>query len=289
MFVDNIDPNVTEDEQIEAILAETANTVTEEGNPNPAPNGAPAVDNKENVADPVVDDFDASKFQLNYRGQMITPKDKSELIALAQKGHSFSESMAMLNKEKQRLQEYSERVKPYMELDQRFREDPNLQAYIQKALAEYQQTTATDPIANNPIINELYAQVNEMKQFKAQQEQTAVESELHREIEELKSSFPKENWDANDGEDTFLRQVLKHAYNNNIPNLKTAYRDLAFDRTVANAKAEAMKEATAKTTNNLNASKVGGGVNNAPVKADIVYKSGDEYNDLVEKAMAMLG
>lgn len=286
MFVDNINTNATEDEQIEAILAETANTVTEEDNSNPAPNEAPVVDNKE-VADPV-DDFDGTKFQLNYRGQMITPKDRNELIALAQKGRSFSESMAMLNKEKQRLQEASNQVKPYMELDQRFREDPNLQAYIQKALAEYQQTPA-DPVANNPVLNELYAEVNEMKQFRAKQEQASADTELQREIEELKSSFPTEKWDVHDGEGTFIQHLLRHAYENNISSLKTAYRDLAFDRSIANAKAEAMKEATAKTASNLNAGKVGGGVNSAPVKGDIVYRHGDDGQELIEKALAMLG
>jgi hypothetical protein len=278
----------TEDEQIEQILAETNQQVTDVNNDNPASNEE--VVKQEPIEQPA-DDFDGTKWQLNYKGEFIAPKSREELIALAQKGIGYSKSQEAINQEKQRLQETMAQVKPYLELDQRFREDPNLQAHIQKALAEYQQTAAnnTDPLANNPIVNELYAQVNEIKQFKAQQEQSAADGELQREIQELKSSFPNEQWDAHDGEGTFLQHLLRHAYENNISNLKTAYRDLAFDKTIANVKAEALKEATSKKTGNLNASKVGGGVNNAPLKGDITYKAGDEYQDLVDKALQMLG
>lgn len=284
--MDPLNTDLPEDQLVEQILSETSAEVTDDNEANQVSN--PDEAGNDTNTEIVADNFKPEEWQLNYRGQTISPKDKQELINLAQKGYSFSQSMAVLNKEKEQMKEQLNQYQPYVELDRRFREDPRLQAVIQKALAEYEQTPETNQLADNPMLYELKSQLDEIKQFKAQQEQSVVENDLRSEIQELRNQYPNENWDAGDEEGTFLQHVLKHAYDNNIGSLQTAYRDLAFERSVNNAKAEALKEATRKTTGNQNA-KVGGGRTFSTQKSEIKYDPSDGYDDLVNKALAMLG
>ena len=272
-----MDPNLTDDQQIEQMIAETEIPVTEA---NPA-----NVSEENGGTTTTVDEFDPNDWQLNYKGQLITPKDKQQLISYAQQGLSYSDSMAKLKQEKE---SFHQQFAPYKELDDRLKQDPRLQEFLSKQLNDYytQRQTQVDPNLA-PILNEL----QDLKKFKSTFEQSRADEELRNELQALKSAYPTENWDTPDESGvSFMQNLLQYAYDNNISSLKTAYRDLAFDKIAANAKAEALKEADKKKVEASKAGKVGGNTSSSnPVKNELKYSKEDGYDDLVNKALAMLG
>lgn len=275
-FTDGVEDIDSEDERIDSGLTETNQQVTDVNKDNQALNDE--VVNPVSIEQPA-DDFDGTKWQLNYKGEFIAPKSREELIALAQKGIGYSKSQELINQEKQRLQESLNQVKPYLELDKRFREDPNLQAHIQKAMEEYNgQRQPTDPMLQN-----IMERLNEFEEVKTNYQTEQMNTEVQREIQELRAAYPNEDWDNG-----MLQKVGQHYLDNNLPNLKLAYRDYKFDNVVSNTKAEALKEAERKKAEALKAGKVGGNSSsNIPLKT-VEYSPEDSYSDLKAKALAML-
>lgn len=254
-------------------------------------NGAGESGTNQNDTNNAADDFDATQWQLNVKGSIITPRDREHLRSLAQMGMSYSQSMEALKQEKAALAEQNERLKPYMELDNRFQTDADFQQYLSSAIEAYQaKKQLGSPETLPPYVQELFKKVQEFDGYKSQMEMKNADEALAREIESLKASYPNEKWDVDNGEGTLTRKILQHAYENNIPSLATAYKDLMFEQIATNTRAEALKEAERKKAEALKAGKVAGSSVGAPVNnsSPTKYDPNDSYNDLVNKALASL-
>lgn len=237
-----------------------------------------------------LNDFDPTAWQLNVKGETITPKDRDHLKNLAQMGLSYSQSMEQLKQEKARIAEQMNNYQQYAQLDQAFKSDPRLQEHLTNAIQQYraQQELGTKDIP--PYMQELLQRVEGVETYKQQLEQRSADEQLQNELNSLKSTYSSEKWDHNDGEGTLEQKLLRHAYENNIPSLKAAYRDMMFDKVALSTKADALKEAEAKRVAAAKAGRVAGNSGAAPVnQSSLSYVANDSYNDLTEKALQMLG
>lgn len=252
--------------------------------PQPQPEGVPGTEG----AAPSAPSFNPNEWALNYKGQQVTPKDRQHLINLAQQGYGYSQAMEILNKEKREIQEMRSQYGKYAELDERFKKDPNFQQHILQAVQSYGVGGSREGEQMPPQLAKVMQELEEIKNFQKQYERKAADAEVQREMEDLRKTYPDEQWDFNDGSGTLSEKLLKHAYDNHIPNLKSAYRDFMFDKMAANTKAEALKKAEAEKAAALKAGKVAGaGMGAAPSKS-VEYAPGDSYNDITQKALSML-
>jgi hypothetical protein len=118
-----------------------------------------------------------------------------------------------------------------------------------------------------------------------------ADAQLESEIGKLKSQFPEQGWDTLDGQgQTLMQRVLKHAYDNEFPNIQAAYRDLQWDAHVTSAKAEALKQQSAQQIAANKAGIVSGGAPRPqPSNGGLQYQPGDDYKTLTQKALATVG
>jgi hypothetical protein len=81
---------------------------------------------------------------------------------------------------------------------------------------------------------------------------------------------------------------MKHAYDNNFPTLKAAYKDLMWDAQQANTQAETLKkQAERNQTLKKNGVVIKGGQGGSVSKPG--YKPGMDYSDLAKAALQSLG
>lgn len=286
--------DLTQDQQIDALLTnsdDAANAVNDadtESHVEETDEEKAAVAAAEALATQQTD-FNPEDWSLNVKGQVLNPKDREHLVNLAQQGMSYSDSMAKLNEEKQRMAEEYEPLKQYAALDQQFRDDPAFQNHLTEAINTYRANKELGTEETPPYVQQLLQRVETMEQHKSQQDQTNADGQLATELNALKAEYPTVDWDADEGEGTFTHQVLKHAYENGIPSLKSAFRDIMFDQVALNAKAEALKAAEKKKLDAIKAGKVTAGTNGARVNPNADgYASGDSYNDAAAKALRMI-
>lgn len=238
--------------------------------------------------------WNPTEWQLDYRGQKVTPRDKDHLRQLAQQGYSYSQSMAMLKKQQQDLQN---RYSRYQTLEQTFEQHPELanqiwgsvQQYLQQVNQPQQQAQPNGQQAYVPP--ELLQKVQELDQFRNQYVEKQADQELEAEISQLKSKYADQPWDVDngDGNGTLIYRVMKHAYDGNYPSLNAAYRDLMWDAHMTNTKAETLKKAQETRQAQTKAGVISGGTGLTAAKpATSGYQSGDDYKTLVSKAVAEL-
>lgn len=247
-----------------------------------APEPTPAAGALPETSAPAPGAWNATEYTLNYKGQPVIPKDKQHLINLAQQGYGYSQSMEQLKRDRQELKKQQDLYGQYAQLDERFKGDPAFQRHILQAVEAYQAAKGTGQPAEVP------PQLNELLQWKQQQEKKQADAEVKAEIDELKKTYADEKWDFDDGEGTLIQKVLKHAYEKGITSIASAYRDFMYDRKIANARADALKQAEAKKAEEMKAGKVGGGTSSPAPGKTTEYTPGDSYNALTEKALSMI-
>jgi len=246
-------------------------------------------------ATPAAPQWNPTEWQLKYRGQTIQPKSREELVALAQKGHSYSQSMQELNQTRSQIEK---QYGPYRQLSEAFEKDPNLARAVSESIQAYvrggaqgQGAAPAQPQAGgqDPLI---YGKLAELDNFRTEYQNAQADKTFQEEVEKLKAAYPDQPWDIDNGEGSLLHQVLKHTLEGEYPSIQAAWRDMHWDSYITNVKAQALKEAQAqrdalKNQGVLSGGRAAGGMQpRTPAKA---YAPTDSYKDLAAKALADLG
>lgn len=236
---------------------------------------------------PAPADFDGNNWQLNFKGQTIIPKDREHLINLAQQGYGYSQGMEQLNVRNREIDEIQTKYKPYEELHNTLQANPQFAKELWELQNRYTQGSDIGEDAD-PRITQIQTEMADHKQrldgFLNKQADIDVKSEQN----DLRTAFPDEKWDFNDGESTFMEKIVKHALSSGSVPLKMAYHDFNFAQSQINSKADGLKQAQ---NTRVDQSKQGI-VNNAPggVQPGVpAYTAGETYNTLEEKAIKELG
>jgi hypothetical protein len=240
--------------------------------------------------------FVPTDWAINYKGQKVLPKDRQHLINMAQKGYDYNQTMAQLKREREEFERVRGSYKPYEDMDARFQKDPKFKAALMSWVAEYNSRLAggmggEEGGAGMQIPPEVMQKLEQLERFQQETTQRNADEALQREIRELRDNYKHVDFDADtDGEGNLMRKIIKHAHDNNIANLKTAYRDYMYDADTTNARADALRRAEAERAERARQGKVAGGsAPKAPVTDGDKYRSGDTYADIEAKALKRLG
>ena len=202
---------------------------------------------------PAQPDFDPNHWQLNVKGQQIVPKDRQHLIDLAQKGSSFESNQAAFNQERISFQSQIQNLEQYKPMDQWINGDQAKIQALNQFITGYGQKPAPDYIDEETAqgFSSVHAELAEMKQKFQTQEQREearavkeADTELNTEISDLRKTYPKYNFDLDDGTGNLERKVLQFASDNGINNLTHAFRVMMFDSSQTSAKMDALKQQT---------------------------------------------
>jgi chromosome segregation ATPase len=248
--------------------------------------------------------WDGSQFTLKYRDKPVVPQSREELVKWAQLGYNNDLRMRNLDTRESKLTERERALEQVKQISEAFDQRPDFKQAVldvYQKLASGQQAAAEqsaeqlpegiqDAIA--PYVDEIRTLKSELQNIKGRFQEfdtSKADEAVKSEIEDLKKEFSSEDWDTPDSqtEKTLLREVIEHASENNFPSLKAAYRDMRWEAAMANAKAEALKNADAAKQNEQRAGIVGKGGPGAPAPAPRqVNVRNVGYNDLAQMAMA---
>jgi len=239
------------------------------------------------------EEFDAQKWELNYKGQKHYPRDRQHLVDMAQKGISYERSMEQLNEERRMLQEQQTSLSQLSELDKRMKENPDFANYLLKQVQQYtqnpniQQDDDQEDYVQDPRLNEVQQKLSDIEQWKQQQVQEKADRQLDETIQKLRDKYPDQPWDTDeDGNGTLTHRLLKHAYDNGLTNLETAYRDYTYDHVAVNSKALTLKQEKERRQAEHKAGVVNTNISKpAPKVTDNGYQAGDSYDDVYRKAL----
>lgn len=201
--------------------------------------------------------WNGQEWEFESSGKKVFPESKEKALIWMQQGHSFSQRMGELNKtHAQRMSEVEaayrkaseieNRYKPYNEIDQYARSNPQWWQHVEQAWNNREQhEQQLDPNLER-IISPLKEELGSIKEFvgtlreREEQERIAKEDQaLEQEISEIRKANPNIDLTSVDPESgmTLEQRVLKHAQDNGIRSFKTAYRDYLHDRLIEDARA----------------------------------------------------
>jgi len=246
-------------------------------------------------------DFDPQAWQLKFRDQTIVPKDRKHLVDLAQQGFSYSQRMQQLKQQEQDIQGKAQQYQQYEKLAQAFQSNPQ---FRDKLLAMYNESLAggTQPTEKQAEAQEQVAQlppqllqeIEDLKQWRSQYEETQIDQTVKSEIESLKSKYSREDWDVpNTGGMSLMKEIIQHNFNNPAMSMEQAYRDIMFDKQTAlaktdtqNAKAEGLKQAAETRKKQVKAGVVAGKAPAAPKGGKGGVNPKASYDQLAQQAIA---
>lgn len=200
-----------------------------------APEAAPeAIAPQESVAPeqsaPVENTWDPKPWELKYNGQPVYPKDQNHLKMLAQKGWSYEEKMAALNRQQSEWSKEREQYKslePYKALDQMFQTNPEFARKIMELKEQFANGQAQPQNPELQAIHEQLAEVREWKETVAQQE---AAKQLESDKSALREKFKDFDWESIDENGaTLMQRVMKHALETKTYDINKAFRDLTYD------------------------------------------------------------
>lgn len=287
---------------------------TDQGNPlsiqDPSGNaenlsGQPEDIGQSNQKIPPQDSFDPNTWALNYKGQTVYPTDRNHLINLAQQGWSYSQNMEKVNERQREIDKLEAQFGQYQELDNAMRQNPELAQRLNQVYTDYtngnnqiQQTAQnTDPYNEDPRFGQLQQQnqqlmkeMHDIKQWREQQINNDADQKLTASIEELKKRYPDQPWDTDNGHGTLHQRLIKHALDNDIHDVKLAYKDLMWDSLQTNARANALKQQKEKQQKDFQNGIVNTGyASSSQNNNELNYNPNDDYGDISDKAIRMLG
>lgn len=233
--------------------------------------------------------WNGSEYQLNYRGQMVAPQSKEELINLAQKGYSYSQAMEQLKKERSAWEEEMKSKKAlfdkYDQFDGMLKKNPQLTQHLMQQIQDFhsqaKQQGAGPQQQQSYVPPELVDRIGALEQMIAMREQAEADSKLDADLAALRHKHPNYAWD---GENGLEQQLLQFADYNNIISLDHAFRIMMWDSMQTEQRANGMKQVQQQRRQGI----VQSG-QPAPVSPKApTYKRGDSYNDLAERMAAEL-
>ena len=235
--------------------------------------------------------WNPQEYELNYKGQKVYPKDRNHLITLAQQGFGASQQLETLNRRQQEIEQQGQQYAQYSELDKAFKTNPVFAQKIYGLLQEAQQNQQAGVEEQDPRQQQLFQEVETLKQWRSQYLQSEADRQLQQDIEGLKKNHPDHDWDADlDGSGSLTGKILRHAYENGLHNnLALAYKDFMWDSIAVNSKSNALKQHTQQQQMQRKQGIVTS-PSSTPVRAPQVprYNPNDTYESLMEKAKQRL-
>lgn len=242
--------------------------------------------------------FKADQIKLKYRGQEVSPRDYNHAVQLMQQGYSYSQAMAQVNQMKQQLDSQKGKFTQYEKLEQAFQQNPAFAAKIwsmyQEAMGgkggQAPQSGVQPNTPQDPQYYQLMQMVQQMQGRLSQWDEAKADSEVEREIQDLRTKFSTAQWDAvTETGHTLLYDVLSHAHQNRFPNLLAAARDYLWETQVANAKMQGAEQTAQQRQRNARAGVISNGAA-APAKSGGKVNLGEtSYDDLTNMALKDLG
>jgi hypothetical protein len=244
--------------------------------------------------------WNPNDWQLKYRDQTITPRDKKHLTDLAQKGFSYSQRLEEMNKREEELNGLKGRYSQYEKLEEAFEKNPE----FRKQLFDMYNGVLTpgmkkegQPANGQSVPPEVLKEIQELKgwkqTFEQQQEEQAqakVEQEIMGEMDELKKKYTRDDWETpSSNGNTLLKEICQHAYNLGGVKLETAYRDLMWDQQSKNAEAEGRKAAANAQKAGAKAGIVSGGKSKGSVAPPSVDPRSLGYGGMTAHLVKELG
>ena len=241
--------------------------------------------------------FKADQIKLKYRGQEVSPKDYNHAVQLMQQGYSYSQAMGQVNQMKQQLESQKGKFTQYEKLEQAFQQNP---AFAAKIWSMYQEAMGKGGQAPQPGVQpntpqdpqyyQLMQMVQSMQGRLSQWDEARADSEVEREIQDLRSKFSTAQWDATtETGHTLLYDVLAHAHQNRFPNLLAAARDYLWESQVANAKMAGAQQTAQQRQRNAKAGVISNGAAAPAQNAKKVNLGETSYDDLTSMALKDLG
>jgi hypothetical protein len=257
---------------------------TESASATPA-NGTDAPSAESAPSQPQEPQFNATEWNLNYKGRPISIRDRNHLQSLATKGYGYDQEVDRIKQREATIAEQEAKYQKYMQLEQSLSSNPQLARKIFE-LTQNPQALQEEGSDEPEYVMQLKNQVEELSQWKQQFEHKQSDAELDKELEQLKSAFPQHDWEHDDGNGNLAKKILTHAYNEGkvYPSLQAAYRDYFWDNREATVKADTLRAEQERAQKNRLAGKVGAGNAPAPVISKPSYSPDKSYNDLAQMA-----
>jgi hypothetical protein len=237
--------------------------------------------------------WNPQEWALQFKGQQIYPKDRQHLVNLAQKGYSYETSMEQVNQERERIARLQGEYKRYEQLDEALKTNPGfaqqLWGYINN-LQNQNKDQQNQESELPPQFQQVQSELEELKSWKNQYAEQQASQAIDNELSQLASKYSQYDWQSDDGTGSLAYKVLKHAHDNNILNLNSAFRDLMFDQSQQQTKLNTLKQQKEQTQKLHREGVVqsSGASTSQPMKKS-GYSSQDTYGDLAQKALASLG
>jgi hypothetical protein len=232
-------------------------------------------------------------FPLKFRDQIIKPKSREELIGLAQQGYSYSQRMHQLNEKEQQLNAQAQQYAQYQKLEQAFEQNPGFRKQIldwyNNSLSPAQQQEQKEGNAGaSQLPPEIVNQIRELTEFKStfeqhqqQQMQEQVDTEVRKEMDDLKQKYPREDWEIQNSNGlTLMQEIVKHSIDNGGIKLESAFRDKMFDQHTQNVQAETLKKQAEEAAAAKKAGVVSAGKGKGATPAQQPNPAGMDYSQI---------
>lgn len=180
------------------------------------------------------------EFSFNADGRDIkVPLNDPRIKQWAAMGYSAPNKMGQLNSQLEKLksenQGYQEKYKPFMEMDDWSRKNPEAwqkldQLWRQQLSGMSPQQRADLPPEVKQEIQAIKEGLTEIQQEKVEQRNRVADQTLDQEIGSIRKSYPNLDLHTPDQNGNSLEyKVLQHGIQNGIPNFTAAFRDYCFD------------------------------------------------------------
>jgi hypothetical protein len=247
------------------------------------------------AAAPAESAFNPQEFGYKFRNDTVFPKDRDEAIELMQLGHSFRTNKPKWEQERQTLATYEARKQDYQrydQLSQALQANPEFRSELEK-LAEKFNGTKPPAQPNQPpasVPPEFMEKVNQLAQWKEQQETREADNDLKRELDGLEAANSQYDWKTDAGEGDLRKQLLAYMHTNSVYNPEIALSAMMHKSDLQRARFEAEKKAADETAKARKAGVVAPGTQPAPqAPAGGVNHKAMSYDDLENAALASLG
>ncbi len=243
--------------------------------------------------EPVQNSWDPKPWELKYNGQPVYPKDQNHLKMLAQKGWSYEQKMAELNRQQGQWgqeREQLEKLKPYQELDNLFKTNPAFASEIMRLKEQFANgQPGQDPNQQLPQLQPIQQEIEELKTWRQTQLQNAENEKLEKSKTDLKEKFKDFDWDGvNEDGHTLMQRVMKHALETKMYDINRAFRDLMFDEIQLRASTQGRAQAGQAIQQAHRAGIVEGGKPSPQAPAKPWSPAGKSWNDVGKEAAAEL-
>lgn len=238
------------------------------------------------------------KHTITVNGQQITAT-LEQLQKWAQQGYDYPQKMQAF---KQQQTEFEQRYKPYQDIDDYAKQNPQWWSTVQKAWdsrTEQQQAQAVQSDPNNPFLQKLsqfeekFSKLEQVAQTYQQEKQNQLrqseDQQLTTEIQSMREQYKHLDWNAADDRGYNLElQVMAYANERGIKKFDDAFKSYNLDRLMSIAQ-ERGKEQVGKDIQKRTKLGLLGQSPTPTVKSKYEYDKSKSYEQLEREALEELG